>query len=118
MGESYDDEEYECVDGVHEYSNDCFDMAAEYVDGLQECEYWEQIDCESWEQISCDVAALVDDEWIYATCDEMMDTYGIPEPSEDDGRTTTTMRRKTGSAMRTVSTRRLTTAWTLLVTTL
>jgi len=82
--EEYDDEEYECVDGVHEYSNDCFDMAAEYVDGLQECEYWEQIDCESWEQISCDVAALVDDEWIYATCDEMMDTYGIPKPEDDD----------------------------------
>lgn len=60
------------------------DIAADYVEGMTECEYFQSWDCESWEETSCEVAALVDDEWIYGTCEEMMEMYGIPEPEEEE----------------------------------
>lgn len=76
------DDDMECVDGVHEFADDCMEIAADYVDGLEECEYFQSYDCESWEEISCEVAALINDEWVYESCEYMMETYDIPEPEE------------------------------------
>lgn len=59
------------------------ELAADYVDGITECEYWVEYNSCTEEEY-CGVWAMINGEEWEESCDYMADYFGIPIEDEDD----------------------------------
>jgi len=80
----HDDDHHDDECGIMEEEYDCMDMAAEYVEFLDECSFVEKYDVCREEVVECMVTVKVMGEKFEGDCQAIAEQFGVPLDDVDD----------------------------------